>query len=97
MDEIAAIASDGGISRGVPTGFTDLDEVTNGLHPSKDARFRVAGHFCCPCGCQLRSAVLAGAVAVVLWCGARGIQHRARRWSERCGQTGTRKGPRKAP
>lgn len=32
MDEIDAIASHGGISRGVPTGFTDLDEVTNGLH-----------------------------------------------------------------
>ncbi|WP_028851837.1 replicative DNA helicase [Thermocrispum municipale] len=35
MDEIDAIASDGGISRGVPTGFTDLDEVTNGLHPGQ--------------------------------------------------------------
>ncbi|MDV3123434.1 replicative DNA helicase [Mycobacterium sp. 21AC1] len=32
MDEIDAIASAGGISRGVPTGFTELDEVTNGLH-----------------------------------------------------------------
>jgi replicative DNA helicase len=32
MDEIDAIASNGGIARGVPTGFTDLDEVTNGLH-----------------------------------------------------------------
>ena len=32
MDEIDAIASQGGISRGVPTGFTDLDEITNGLH-----------------------------------------------------------------
>ncbi|WP_102419218.1 replicative DNA helicase [Mycobacterium sp. 4858] len=32
MDEIDAIASNGGISRGVPTGFTELDEVTNGLH-----------------------------------------------------------------
>ncbi len=32
MDEIDAIASQGGIARGVPTGFTDLDEVTNGLH-----------------------------------------------------------------
>ncbi|MCX2713589.1 replicative DNA helicase [Mycolicibacterium sp. J2] len=32
MDEIDAIASQGGISRGVPTGFIDLDEVTNGLH-----------------------------------------------------------------
>lgn len=35
MDEIDAIASAGGISRGVPTGFTDLDEVTNGLHPGQ--------------------------------------------------------------
>jgi replicative DNA helicase len=32
MDEIDAIASQGGISRGVPTGFIDLDEITNGLH-----------------------------------------------------------------
>ncbi|MHA3024820.1 replicative DNA helicase [Mycobacterium sp. BMJ-28] len=35
MDEIDAIASAGGISRGVPTGFIDLDEVTNGLHPGQ--------------------------------------------------------------
>ena len=32
MDEIDAIASNGGIARGVPTGFTELDDVTNGLH-----------------------------------------------------------------
>jgi replicative DNA helicase len=32
MDEIDAIASRGGVSSGVPTGFSDLDEVTNGLH-----------------------------------------------------------------
>ncbi|HEU5473081.1 MAG TPA: replicative DNA helicase [Actinophytocola sp.] len=32
MDEIDAIASRGGASLGVPTGFVDLDEVTNGLH-----------------------------------------------------------------
>ncbi|MGN7778774.1 replicative DNA helicase [Mycolicibacterium sp. 22603] len=32
MDEIDAIASSGGMSRGVPTGFIDLDEITNGLH-----------------------------------------------------------------
>lgn len=32
MDEIDAIASQGGISRGIPTGFIDLDEITNGLH-----------------------------------------------------------------
>ncbi len=35
MDEIDAIASNGGISRGVPTGFIELDEVTNGLHPGQ--------------------------------------------------------------
>ncbi|AGM31498.1 replicative DNA helicase [Mycobacteroides abscessus] len=35
MDEIDAIASAGGISKGVPTGFTDLDEITNGLHPGQ--------------------------------------------------------------
>src|SRR4051812_29275465 len=32
MDEIDAIASRGGSALGVPTGFVDLDEVTNGLH-----------------------------------------------------------------
>ncbi|MPY98814.1 MAG: replicative DNA helicase [Actinophytocola sp.] len=32
MDEIDAIASNGGTAEGVPTGFADLDEVTNGLH-----------------------------------------------------------------
>jgi replicative DNA helicase len=32
MDEIDAIASQGGIARGVPTGFVELDECTNGLH-----------------------------------------------------------------
>lgn len=35
MDEIDAIASEGGISKGVPTGFTDLDDLTNGLHPGQ--------------------------------------------------------------
>jgi replicative DNA helicase len=35
MDEIDAIASAGGMSRGVPTGFAELDEVTNGLHPGQ--------------------------------------------------------------
>ena len=35
MDEIDSIASRGGISTGVPTGFSDLDEVTNGLHPGQ--------------------------------------------------------------
>ncbi|MEE2032625.1 replicative DNA helicase [Rhodococcus chondri] len=32
MDEIDSIASRGGVSLGVPTGFTELDELTNGLH-----------------------------------------------------------------
>lgn len=32
MDEIDSIASRGGISLGVPTGFAELDEITNGLH-----------------------------------------------------------------
>ncbi len=35
MDEIDAIASRGGMSAGVPTGFADLDAVTNGLHPGQ--------------------------------------------------------------
>ena len=35
MDEIDAIASRGGSSLGVPTGFADLDELTNGLHPGQ--------------------------------------------------------------
>lgn len=35
MDEIDSIASRGGISLGVPTGFADLDKVTNGLHPGQ--------------------------------------------------------------
>jgi replicative DNA helicase len=35
MDEIDAIASRGGQALGIPTGFTDLDAVTNGLHPGQ--------------------------------------------------------------
>ncbi|WP_431234371.1 replicative DNA helicase [Mycolicibacterium psychrotolerans] len=35
MDEIDAIASNGGISKGVPTGFEELDALTNGLHPGQ--------------------------------------------------------------
>jgi replicative DNA helicase len=35
MDEIDAIASNGGLARGVPTGFTELDDLTNGLHPGQ--------------------------------------------------------------
>lgn len=35
MDELDAIASRGGAASGVPTGYADLDEVTNGLHPGQ--------------------------------------------------------------
>jgi replicative DNA helicase len=35
MDEIDSIASRGGVSLGVPTGFADLDKVTNGFHPGQ--------------------------------------------------------------
>ncbi len=35
MDEIDAIAAQGGRSQGVPTGFADLDNLTNGLHPGQ--------------------------------------------------------------
>jgi replicative DNA helicase len=35
MDEIDAIASRGGQAQGIPTGFTDLDQLTNGLHPGQ--------------------------------------------------------------
>jgi replicative DNA helicase len=35
MDEIDAIASNGGLARGVPTGFVELDDTTNGLHPGQ--------------------------------------------------------------
>ncbi|AKK30056.1 replicative DNA helicase [Mycobacterium sp. EPa45] len=35
MDEIDAIASNGGLSKGVPTGFEELDALTNGLHPGQ--------------------------------------------------------------
>jgi replicative DNA helicase len=35
MDEIDAIASNGGLAAGVPTGFLELDELTNGLHPGQ--------------------------------------------------------------
>jgi replicative DNA helicase len=35
MDEIDLISSHGGISTGVPTGFADLDGLTNGLHPGQ--------------------------------------------------------------
>ncbi|MGV0388725.1 replicative DNA helicase [Corynebacterium sanguinis] len=32
IDELTSIASGGGLELGVPTGFIDLDELTNGLH-----------------------------------------------------------------
>ena len=35
MDEIDAISSNGGRAVGVPTGFAELDQVTNGLHPGQ--------------------------------------------------------------
>ena len=38
--EIEAIGSRGGNMSGVPTGFADLDSLTNGLHPGADDRRR---------------------------------------------------------
>ncbi len=35
LDEIERISSNGGIGTGVPTGFQQLDEITNGLHPGQ--------------------------------------------------------------
>jgi replicative DNA helicase len=35
MDEIEASSSRGGMMTGVPTGFSDLDRLTNGLHPGQ--------------------------------------------------------------
>ncbi|MBX6391519.1 MAG: replicative DNA helicase [Frankia sp.] len=35
LEEIEAIAGHDGALTGVPTGFTDLDELTNGLHPGQ--------------------------------------------------------------
>lgn len=35
LDEIEAISNHGGEMTGVPTGFTDLDSLTNGLHPGQ--------------------------------------------------------------
>lgn len=32
MDELSQIAENGGLAKGVPTGFVDLDNLTNGLH-----------------------------------------------------------------
>lgn len=33
LDEIEAVGAQGGVMTGVPTGFTDLDRLLNGLHP----------------------------------------------------------------
>ena len=35
LEEIEAIGSRGGEMTGVPTGFADLDSLTNGLHPGQ--------------------------------------------------------------
>lgn len=35
MDELDSISSGGGRASGVPTGFPELDEITNGLHPGQ--------------------------------------------------------------
>jgi replicative DNA helicase len=35
LDEIESIGSRGGVMTGVPTGFADLDALTNGLHPGQ--------------------------------------------------------------
>ncbi|HZZ98153.1 MAG TPA: replicative DNA helicase, partial [Jatrophihabitantaceae bacterium] len=35
LDEIEKISTTGGIGTGIPTGFQQLDEITNGLHPGQ--------------------------------------------------------------
>ncbi|MGI8680474.1 MAG: replicative DNA helicase [Jatrophihabitans sp.] len=35
LDEIERISATGGIGTGIPTGFQQLDEITNGLHPGQ--------------------------------------------------------------
>jgi replicative DNA helicase len=35
LDEIEAVGSQGGVMTGVPTGFSDLDRLLNGLHPGQ--------------------------------------------------------------
>lgn len=35
MDELDDLSTHGGLARGVPTGFIELDEITNGLHPGQ--------------------------------------------------------------
>lgn len=45
VDELAAFEKDGGLAAGVPTGFIDLDRLTNGLHMRPDDHHR------CPSWC----------------------------------------------
>ena len=40
MDDIDAIAMAGGQAAGVPTGFADLDNLTNGLYPGQMIMWR---------------------------------------------------------
>src|SRR3954447_22234803 len=35
LDEIERISESGGVGSGIPTGFQQLDEITNGLHPGQ--------------------------------------------------------------
>ncbi len=35
LDEIERISSSGGVGTGIPTGFAELDAITNGLHPGQ--------------------------------------------------------------
>ncbi len=35
LDEIEQISATGGVGTGIPTGFAQLDEITNGLHPGQ--------------------------------------------------------------
>ncbi len=35
LDEIERIESNGGVGTGIPTGFSELDQLTNGLHPGQ--------------------------------------------------------------
>ncbi|KAA1248212.1 replicative DNA helicase, partial [Mycobacterium simiae] len=35
LDQLDDLATHGGLARGVPTGFIELDELTNGLHPGQ--------------------------------------------------------------
>jgi replicative DNA helicase len=35
LDEIESVGAQGGVMTGIPTGFTDLDRILNGLHPGQ--------------------------------------------------------------